>query len=392
MLFVLSRDLPVATQQSSMAEVLYGDYNGYLRPLSLMYFSLDSRCLVADHPRSVQEEVESHFCPHCTSFFRTPDAMSTENRCPHCFECPCCRSVLVPSPVSLDRSSSSSSSAGPSYCLRCLYCQWTSEDSGLVAPDPAGLAAAAAAAAAAREKKGGGSSTAMVVGALLEAAQQREAEAAPRARSAADGGGRGRGRDRGRGARLRAGSANSGGGRGSREVDSSLFSAAASTTGPWKVSDLDEAVARRNQVVAAASRSVSLPRPPATTATAAAAGTPATVSSPWALRGDTDGPDPALWALASRHETAGLAERVEGSWSSPRPRQSTPARGARKEGGGSEPAAGGGAGGDGGGVPRRVRLRARLGKRCRKDLAAGRTGILIKATFNPLDGDSSTAK
>ncbi|CAN0510689.1 unnamed protein product, partial [Ectocarpus sp. 8 AP-2014] len=38
------------------------------------------------------------------------------------------------------------------------------------------------------------------------------------------------------------------------------------------------------------------------------------------------------------------------------------------------------------------RLRARLGKRCRKDLAAGRTGILIKATFNPLDGDSSTAK
>ncbi|CAN0058225.1 unnamed protein product, partial [Ectocarpus sp. 12 AP-2014] len=153
----------------SMAEVLYGDYNGYLRPLSLMYFSLDSRCLVADHPRSVQEEVESHFCPHCTSFFRTPDAMSTENRCPHCFECPCCRCVLAPSPVSLDRSPSSFSSAGPSYCLRCLYCQWTSEDSGLVAPDPAGLATAANA----REKKGGGgnrTSTATVIGALLEAA------------------------------------------------------------------------------------------------------------------------------------------------------------------------------------------------------------------------------
>ncbi|CAN0461781.1 unnamed protein product, partial [Ectocarpus sp. 8 AP-2014] len=233
-LFVLSCDLPCRNTASSMTEVLYGDYNGYLRPLSLMYFSLDSRCLVADHPRSVQEEVESHFCPHCTSFFRTPDAMSTENRCPHCFECPCCRCVLVPSPVSLDRSSSSFSSAGPPYCLRCLYCQWTSEDSGLVAPDPAGLAAAAAA----REKKGGGSnrtSTAMVIGGLLEAAQQREAEAAQRAGSGAGGGGggRGRGRDRGRGARLRAGSTNSGGGRG-REVDSSLFSAATSTTGPWK--------------------------------------------------------------------------------------------------------------------------------------------------------------
>ncbi|CAM9988202.1 unnamed protein product, partial [Ectocarpus sp. 13 AM-2016] len=356
-------------------------------------FSLDSRCLVADHPRSVQEEVESHFCPHCTSFFRTPDAMSTENRCPHCFECPCCRCVLVPSPVSLDRSSSSFSSAGPSFCLRCLYCQWTSENWGLVASDPAGLAAAATT----REKQGSGSSrssTAMVVGALLEAAQQRQVEADQRAASAAGGGGGGRGRDRGRGARLRVGSTNSGGGRG-REVDSSLFSAAASTTGPWKVSDLDDAVARRNQVVAAASRSVVLPRPPAATAAAAAAaaGTPAAVSPPWVLRGDTDGPDPALWTLSSGHETAGLAERVERSWSSP-PRQSPPACGSRGEdggGGGSKPAVGGEAGG-GGGVPRRVRLRARLGKRCRKDLAAGRTGILIKATFNPLDGDSSTAK
>ncbi|CAM9624320.1 unnamed protein product, partial [Ectocarpus sp. 4 AP-2014] len=320
-----------------------------------------------------------------------PPPPSSLHRCPHCFECPCCRCVLVPSPVSPDRSSSSSfSSAGPSYCLRCLYCQWTSEDSGLVAPDPAGLAAAAAA----REKKGGGSnrsSTATLVGALLEAAQQREAEAAQRAGSAAGGGVGGRGRDRGRGARLRAASTNSGGGRG-REMDSSLFSAAASTTGPWKVSDLDDAVARRNQVVAAASRSVALPRPPAAAAAAATAGTPAAVSPPWALRGDTDGPDPALWTLSSGHETAGLAERVEGSWSSP-PQQSPSARGAREEGGGggSEPAVGGEAGG-GGGVPRRVRLRARLGKRCRKDLAAGRTGILIKATFNPLDGDSSTAK
>lgn len=61
--------------------MLYGDYNNHLRPLSLMYFSLDSRCLVADHPASVQEEVESHFCPHCFSLFTTPDAMSKENRC-----------------------------------------------------------------------------------------------------------------------------------------------------------------------------------------------------------------------------------------------------------------------------------------------------------------------
>lgn len=62
-------------------QVLYGDYNGHLRPLNLMYFSLDSRCLVADHPGSVAEEVESHFCPKCNGLFTTPDAISTENRC-----------------------------------------------------------------------------------------------------------------------------------------------------------------------------------------------------------------------------------------------------------------------------------------------------------------------
>lgn len=62
-------------------QVLYGDYNGHLRPLNLMYFSLDSRCLVADHPESVAEEVESHFCPKCNGLFTTPDAISTENRC-----------------------------------------------------------------------------------------------------------------------------------------------------------------------------------------------------------------------------------------------------------------------------------------------------------------------
>lgn len=61
-------------------QVLYGDYNGHLRPLNLMYFSLDSRCLVADHPESVAEEVESHFCPKCNGLFTTPDAISTENR------------------------------------------------------------------------------------------------------------------------------------------------------------------------------------------------------------------------------------------------------------------------------------------------------------------------
>ena len=69
---------------TAMEEVLYGDYNGHMRPLRLMYFSLDSRCLVANHPESVQEEVESHFCPHCNALCTTPEAQSNGNRCARC--------------------------------------------------------------------------------------------------------------------------------------------------------------------------------------------------------------------------------------------------------------------------------------------------------------------
>ena len=63
-----------------VGEVLYGDYNGHLHPLNFMYFSLDSRCLVADHPESVQHEVESHFCPNCNSLCTTPEAHVNDNR------------------------------------------------------------------------------------------------------------------------------------------------------------------------------------------------------------------------------------------------------------------------------------------------------------------------
>lgn len=75
-------------------EVLYGDCNGHMRPLSRMYFSLDSRCLVADHPESVQEEVESHFCPHCNSLCTTPEAQLHGNRCDYVHEL--VNAVLLP--------------------------------------------------------------------------------------------------------------------------------------------------------------------------------------------------------------------------------------------------------------------------------------------------------
>lgn len=161
-------------------------------------------------------------------------------------------------------------------------------------------------------------------------------------------------------------------------------------------------MALRNEAVAAASRSPA--SPPASGGGGGGGGiaqktkdAPGTAPPLWTRRADTAGPDPALWALASGHEVFGLAERVESPSLSPS--LSLPlslsapltGRGAGESGGGGGGGAGAGAGGAGW-CPRRVRLRTRLGKRCRKDLGAGRTGILIKATFNPLEGDSSTAK
>lgn len=155
-----------------------------------------------------------------------------------------------------------------------------------------------------------------------------------------------------------------------------------------KVADLEEAVALRSKAVAAASRAPGSPGPAAAIAEKSKGTTPLPPpGTPWTRRRDVAGPDPALWALSRGHEAAGLAERVESLTPSPSPSPLTGGGGLRGT------RSGGGEGADGAGwCPRRVRLRTRLGKRCRKDLAAGRTGILIKATFNPLEGDSSTAK
>lgn len=157
-------------------------------------------------------------------------------------------------------------------------------------------------------------------------------------------------------------------------------------------------MALRNKAVAAASSSPASPPPPAAAVgggdiAQGAKDAPNMALSPRTPQGDTAGPDPALWTLASGHEAAGLSERLESSWSPPSSSLTSPlaGRGVGESGGGG----GGGTARSGGGAgwsPRRVRLRTRLGKRCRKDLADGRTGILIKATYNPLEGDSSNAK
>ena len=88
-------------------------------------------------------------------------------RCLHCFECPCCGSVLAPAPTSLEPSSSPQA-ARPQCCLQCLYCQWTSEEIGIVGPEPSRLPEAAIA----REKKDDRDRT--VVSDLLKSTKLRE--------------------------------------------------------------------------------------------------------------------------------------------------------------------------------------------------------------------------
>lgn len=144
---------------------------------------------------------------------------------------------------------------------------------------------------------------------------------------------------------------------------------------PAQVCNIEEAVSLREKSVAAASCSLAT-----------------TTTSP--LEEDTDGPNPALWSLANFQGTPGLRDRVDASLRSCLP-LSNSAMGSRAAA--LESADGGKRHGEvgcegRGEWPRRVRLRTRLGKRCRKDLAAGRAGILIKSTFNPLEGDSSGAK
>lgn len=160
-------------------------------------------------------------------------------------------------------------------------------------------------------------------------------------------------------------------------------------TMPSQLADIEKAVLLKDDAVAAASRSI------------AASHRAETSSLPLSrsVLADIDGPDPALWRLRNGHEAVGVSERIESwAWTEDGNDRSFPTtvvqRGFVSK---LEPAVEGARDvakrtGSEAEWPRGVRLRTRLGKRCRKDLAAGRAGILIKATFNPLEGDSSGAK
>ncbi|CAM9370130.1 unnamed protein product [Choristocarpus tenellus] len=358
-------------------EVLYGDYNGHMRPLGRMHFS-DSRCLVADHPESLQEDVESHFCPHCNSLWgQGPEAQANNNRCPSCFECPCCGCVLVPAPID-------PLSPASKFCFRCSYCRWSSRGIGLVESDPSTLVLAATVG----EKKQRPENAAFAK--LLFSAKQREGKGKARRERAWGGGAAGLSSldhtDRSWGSRAGAGGA-----------------AVAVPTGPWRVADAENMVEKRAQLVTTASREL-LPKQNSSTlntakirpdsGTAQSYDGSATGASSMNISRAGE-PNPGLWSLSNGQSVAGLWERVQGM--------------SGELGSGGAPVAVEGEGmvrgrrvsiplsslylgevvvGSEADWPRRVRLRTQLGKRCRKDLAVGRPGILVKPFINPLDGDS----
>lgn len=137
------------------------------------------------------------------------------------------------------------------------------------------------------------------------------------------------------------------------------------------MADLDEAVSKRKEAVVAAASSLA-PISGVIATTEPGTSQEAKHPVPSGLQEETDGPDPSLWTLSSGLESVGMKEMLEF---------------------GSAAAAAAAAQGEKGrGWLRRVRLHTKLGKRCRKDIATGRSEILIKPTFDPLLGDSSATK
>jgi hypothetical protein len=99
--------------------VLYMDSSGYWAPLPYLYMSWGTggRCLlVSRHPENVLEDIVGRYCPQCATRYTGDDAMTYQNRCSSCFQCPVCTS-----PLSVIARSSTE-------CIfQCGYCCWRSD-------------------------------------------------------------------------------------------------------------------------------------------------------------------------------------------------------------------------------------------------------------------------
>ena len=93
--------------------VIYRDYKGFWSPLSALFWSTSSQLLVSWHPFSCVEDIISQYCPQCLSRYMEEEVKTSLNRCPSCFQCPCCSGTLH----------RSSDSAGVTN-FTCSGCSW----------------------------------------------------------------------------------------------------------------------------------------------------------------------------------------------------------------------------------------------------------------------------
>ncbi len=124
-------------------KVVWADAQGWWAPLTHLFYSNASRCLVSAHPESSVEEVESFYCPHCLTYFAEAEAATSGHRCPRCFDCPTCTSALVIVRVDggkENKGEEEEEEGSKAYGFQCGCCRWSSAQAlGLVETTPEAL-------------------------------------------------------------------------------------------------------------------------------------------------------------------------------------------------------------------------------------------------------------
>ncbi|KAL3807166.1 hypothetical protein ACHAXA_011367 [Cyclostephanos tholiformis] len=110
--------------------VLYVDHANHLTPLTLAYHATASRHLTSGRsdviPPSTTVEIDSAYCPRSLTFCDVASALSGDGGCK---DCPVCFS---PVSISIDENVSGPASNGRLVChYLCGYCQWSSRECGV---------------------------------------------------------------------------------------------------------------------------------------------------------------------------------------------------------------------------------------------------------------------
>mmetsp|Transcript_2601 Transcript_2601/g.5584 ORF Transcript_2601/g.5584 Transcript_2601/m.5584 type:complete len:554 (-) Transcript_2601:559-2220(-) len=124
-----------AAQQPPPGGVVYVDHANHLTPLTLAYHATASRHLTTGRsdviPPSTTVEIDSVYCPRCLTFCDAASASSgvCQKDNGGCKDCPVCFS---PVSISIDENTSDPASTGRLVChYLCGHCQWSSQECGV---------------------------------------------------------------------------------------------------------------------------------------------------------------------------------------------------------------------------------------------------------------------